>query len=57
MLADVTAHQFRVIVVDECDYEGDPMPFDFFMVCHPAPPDITMTYDSGTGDVTVAADS
>jgi hypothetical protein len=56
-LADATTHQFRVVIVDERGYEGDPIPFDFFMCCHPASPDIVMTYDSGTGDVTVAADT
>lgn len=53
-LADDTTHQWRVIAVDARGYESTAVQLDIFMVRNPAPPDITITYDSGTGRVTIA---
>lgn len=54
-LDDVTTHQFRITPIDDRDYEGYPLPYDFFIRRNPPEPSITATYDSGTGDITIAA--
>ncbi len=54
-LADVTTAQWQVVIVDQVGNESLGLPFDVFPVRNPPAPDITISYDSGTGNVTVAA--
>lgn len=54
-LADITTHNFRIIPVDPLGVLGNPLPVDVFMVRNPAVPSISLSYSSGTGDVTVSA--
>jgi len=54
-LADVTLAKWRVRAIDEWDNPSAALNFDAFIVSNPEPPAITMTYDSGTGLVTIAS--
>lgn len=55
VLQDATTHQFRVVAVDAAGNESTATTMTALMVRHPDPPDVTYSYDSGTGKVTVAA--
>jgi hypothetical protein len=55
ILEDVTTHQFRVIPIGADDNEGTALTFDVFMVRRPDAPDVSLSYSSGTGLVTVSA--
>jgi len=54
-LADVTSHQFRVTPYDSAGNAGTAAVLSVLIVRNPSPPDVTYTYSSGTGLVTVAA--
>jgi hypothetical protein len=53
-LADDTTHQFRVTAVSRAG-TGTPTTVSYTLVRAPDPPYVDVTYDSGTGNVTVAA--
>lgn len=56
VLADDTVHQFRIIPIDFNDAnEGAIRSISFRMRRYPPAPDVTYSYDSGTGKTTVAA--
>ena len=55
VLADATTHQWRVIAQDENGYQGEALSLTHYMVRNPAPPDVSHSYDAGTGLLTVAA--
>ena len=52
-LADETSHQWRITPVDSAGNEGTLISFTKLMVRYPDPPQVTMTYDSGTAKVTI----
>jgi hypothetical protein len=54
-LADATTHEWRVIAVDSQGGESQPLELDVLLVRNPPPPSIGITYNSGTGQITVAA--
>ena len=56
-LEDVTTHQFRVTLLDAIGNESAVTTLNEFMVRVPDDPDLRFTYDSGTGKVTVSADT
>jgi len=55
VLEDSTVHQWRVVPVGANGNEGTPLTWSFLMVRRPDPPDVTFSYDEGTGEVTVAS--
>jgi hypothetical protein len=55
LLDDETTAQFRVTATASDDSAGQPLPYDLFIVRNPDPPNITMSYSSSAGEVTVAA--
>jgi hypothetical protein len=55
VLEDDTTHQFRVVPIGEDGNEGTPISWDVLMVRHPDAPDVSLTYASGTGNLTVAS--
>lgn len=54
-LEDGQEHRFRVIPVDENGITGRAREFKFFVVRHPDPPAVEITYDKATGVLTLAA--
>jgi hypothetical protein len=54
-LDDVTTHRFRVTPYDGGDNAGYPLVLEVFMRRNPPEPSVSVTYDSGTGDITIAA--
>jgi len=54
-LEDSTSHQFRVTPIGTNGNAGTAVAFTCLMVRHPDPPDVSMSYDEGTGDLTVSA--
>lgn len=53
-LGDDATHQFRVTAVSKAG-AGTPAAVNYKLVRAPDPPNVAMTYDSGTDNVTVAA--
>jgi len=54
VLSDVTSYTYRIVSIGDNGNEGAYREFTFLMVKHPAEPDVTYTYASGTAKVTVA---
>lgn len=54
VLDDVTTHTFRVVAVD-AQGNQNPINFSLFMTRNPDPPAVAMSYDAGTGLLTVSA--
>ena len=54
-LDDVTTATWRVRPQDANGYSGDPVTLTHFMVRNPAPPAVSYSYSSGTGNLTVSA--
>lgn len=54
-LADDTTAQWRVLPQDNNGYQGEPLPFSFYVVRNPAPPAVTFSYSAGTSNLTVSA--
>lgn len=57
-VADVTSAQFRVLTVengDDTTYTSTALNFDFFMVRHPPPPSVTITWDDANDELDVVA--
>ena len=48
-------YQFRVTPYDMSGTAGEPLQYSVFHVTNPAPPELTYTYNAGTGLVTVDA--
>ena len=53
-LEDITEHRFRVMPVGVNGNDGAALEMKMFMVREPDPPDVTYTYSSVTGRVTIA---
>lgn len=47
--------EFRVVPYDTRGYDGLPLPVTHTVVCNPSPPDVSYTYNAGTGLLTIAA--
>jgi hypothetical protein len=54
-LTDGDTEQFRVRAQDSRGYQSEPVTFTHTVVCNPAPPVVSYTYDDNTGDLTVDA--
>ena len=54
-LEDATVHTFRVLPVGTNENDGTAATLICLMVRNPDPPDVSFSYDSGTGAVTIAA--
>lgn len=48
-------YQFRVTPYDESETAGIPLDFEVSHFTNPEPPELTYTYNAGTGNVTIAA--
>jgi hypothetical protein len=55
LLDDETTAQFRVTATALDETAGEPVAFDLFVVRNPDPPDITLSYSSSGGEITIAA--
>ena len=55
ILEDSTSHQFRVVPIGADANEGTPLSWTILMVRRPDPPNVTFSYSSGTGEVTIAS--
>ena len=54
-LVDSATANFRVKILDERDYESEPLLFDVFTVRNPAPPLYTATWDSVGVEIDIVA--
>lgn len=54
-LDDLSTTQYRVLAIDAAGNEGSPTAITVFMVRHPDPPAVSMTFNSGPRTVTIAA--
>lgn len=53
-LADGQTHQFRLLPLDAAGNEGEAVELAALIVRHPDPPEVALSYDPGTGLVTIA---
>lgn len=52
---DQAEESWVIYAVDEYYNEGDPVEFHLTVIRNPGPPDVAMSYNSVTGDVTISA--
>lgn len=52
-LSDSTVHKFRMVPIDAAGNLGTPFEHEFLMVRHPDVPNVSYSYDSETGKITV----
>ena len=55
VLADSTTHTFRVVAVDDNGYDSEATSVSVFMVRHPDPPDVVLSYDEDDEEIDVTA--